>query len=331
MIEIVPNWHPIWVHFAIALLITAAGVYLLLGWKSNRSDECPPAALIVSRWTLWLGTAAALAALLTGWWASNSVQHDELGHANMLVHRNWAIGSTVLFGSAALLEFLRRKQARASVISALLLLAGGIAIARTGLEGGQNVYEHGLGVQRLPQTTGSGHEHGGHDHSDHQEDGATPAEAPAGNEQSSDGHDHDHADTESDSDGASHPEGTDPAHPAAVVAMELNRALAAGDGEAVRSLMSENVQIFESGNVEASLEEYAGHHLPSDMAFMGAMDSEAIARRVIAAGGMATVLTRYRLQGHYMDKDIDTVTTETLVLKRVGAEWKIVHVHWSSG
>jgi len=32
MIEIVPNWHPVWVHFAIALSITAAGIYLLFGW-----------------------------------------------------------------------------------------------------------------------------------------------------------------------------------------------------------------------------------------------------------------------------------------------------------
>lgn len=326
MIEIVPNWHPIWIHFAIALLITAAGVYLLFGWRSERSGEGPPAALIVSRWLLWLGTLAALAALLTGFWASNSVQHDDLGHANMLVHRNWAIASVVLFGIVALVEFWRRNRTRASVISALLLLAGSAAIAKTGLEGGENVFEHGLGVQRLPQVTEAGHEHGGHDH------GGPEAEQQleSAGEEPAAGHQHEHADTAHESDTPPDPVADDGDHPATRVASELNQALASGDAEGVRSLMAGDVQIFESGNVEASLEEYSGHHLPADMAFMGAMDSEIIGRQVIEDGDLATVLTRYRLQGRYRDQDIDTVTTETLVLRKLDGAWKIVHVHWSS-
>lgn len=341
MIEIVPNWHPIWVHFAIALLITAAGIYLLLGWTSGRAGEGPPAALLVSRWLLWLGVLAALAALLTGFWASNSVQHDDLGHANMLVHRNWAIASAVLFGIVALFEFWRRNRTRASVISALLLLAGSAAIAKTGLEGGENVFEHGLGVQRLPQVTEAGHEHGGHDHG-----GADNADAPrapvpqpgaaehpeeSAGEEAAAVHEHEHADTAHDFDSPPVPVADHGDHPAARVASALNQALASGDAEGVRSLMAEDVQIFESGNVEASLEEYSGHHLPADMAFMGAMDSEIIARRVIENGDLATVLTRYRLQGRYKDQDIDTVTTETLVLRRIDDAWRIIHVHWSSG
>jgi uncharacterized membrane protein len=234
MIEIVPNWHPIWIHFAIALLITAAGVYLLFGWRSERSGEGPPAALIVSRWLLWLGTLAALAALLTGFWASNSVQHDDLGHANMLVHRNWAIASVVLFGIVALVEFWRRNRTRASVISALLLLAGSAAIAKTGLEGGENVFEHGLGVQRLPQVTEAGHEHGGHDH------GGPEAEQQleSAGEEPAAGHQHEHADTAHESDTPPDPVADDGDHPAARVASELNQALASGDAEGVRSLMA---------------------------------------------------------------------------------------------
>jgi uncharacterized membrane protein/ketosteroid isomerase-like protein len=332
MIEIVPNWHPIWVHFAIALLITASGVYVLFGWNSGRAGAGMPAALIVSRWLLWLGVLAALTAVLTGLWAGNSVRHDELGHANMLVHRNWAIASTVLFGLVALVELLRRSRTRASVVSALLLLAGSAAIAKTGLEGAENVYEHGLGVQRLPQTEGEGHghEHGSHDHSGHQEDGAEPDAAPSGAGKDTDGHDHEHSGVDHESDAASGSDAAAPTHPAARVATELSRALAGGNGEAVRSLMSEDVQIFESGDVEASLEEYAGHHLPSDMAFMGAMESKTLSRRVIDDGDMATVLTRSRLKGRYKDRDIDRVTTETLVLRKVAGAWKIVHVHWSS-
>lgn len=324
MIEIVPNWHPVWVHFAIALSITAAGIYLLFGWKSGRADAAPPAALILSRWLLWLGVLAALAALLTGFWASDNVQHDELGHANMLVHRNWAIASAVLFGTAAVLEWLRRSRAGASVISAMLLLAGGFAIAKTGLEGAENVFEHGLGVQRLPQDSAAGHEHGGHE----QADEAQSTEAPGDHDHS--GQQQEHASGEHESAGGRDSAADDPTHPAARMASRLNRALADGDADAVRLLMAEDVQIFESGNVEASLDEYSGHHLPSDMAFMAAMSSEVISRRVIDDGGMATVLTRYRLRGHYRNQDIETVTTETLVMRKGDGGWQIVHVHWSS-
>jgi hypothetical protein len=34
--------------------------------------------------------------------------------------------------------------------------------------------------------------------------------------------------------------------------------------------------------------------------------------------------------GTYKGKAVDRLTTETMVLRRVGAAWKIVHIHWSS-
>jgi len=36
------------------------------------------------------------------------------------------------------------------------------------------------------------------------------------------------------------------------------------------------------------------------------------------------------LRGHYGNQDIDTVTTETLVMRKRHGGWQIVHVHWSS-
>jgi uncharacterized membrane protein len=149
MIEIIPNWHPIWVHFAIALLITSAGLSLVFGWRPRRAG-LPANALIVARWTLRLGVLAAAGALLTGYWASGSVTHDDLGHANMLVHRNWAIVAASVFALAALLDLLKKDRTRVSILSIFLITAGSAALLVTGLEGAENVYEHGLGVQRLP-------------------------------------------------------------------------------------------------------------------------------------------------------------------------------------
>jgi ketosteroid isomerase-like protein len=114
------------------------------------------------------------------------------------------------------------------------------------------------------------------------------------------------------------------------VATALNQAISGGDADRIRSLMVDDVQIFESGSVESSLAEYASHHMESDMAFMGAMQSELISREVIEGNDLAAVLSRYRLQGNYGQRDIDLFTTETLVLKRLDGQWKVAHVHWSS-
>jgi len=119
-------------------------------------------------------------------------------------------------------------------------------------------------------------------------------------------------------------------HPASRVAGALQRALSEGDSVAVERLMAPDVRVFESGNVESSFQEYASHHMRSDMEFMGAMHSEVLDRRVIDAVGMAAVLTRYRITGQWRGKAIALVSTETLVLKPSEGEWRIVHIHWSS-
>jgi hypothetical protein len=36
------------------------------------------------------------------------------------------------------------------------------------------------------------------------------------------------------------------------------------------------------------------------------------------------------MTGTYKEKPIDRVTAETMVLRRIGKQWKIVHIHWSS-
>ena len=321
MIEIIPNWHPIWVHFAIALLITSAGIFLLFGWRTGQANR-PSDALIVARWTLWLGVIAAAGALLTGYWASGSVAHDDVGHANMLVHRNWALIAAAIFALAAILEYVKRRAARASIFSILLVAAGGATLAVTGLEGAENVYEHGLGVQRLPQL--SAHEHLGDDHTAMPEQGMETGDAHESGEA------HSHADAEIPS--MTTPEGSvaNTDHPASLAAASLHDAIVKGDVETFQSLVAPDVLIFESGGVEASLAEYEGHHMSADMAFMKSMEQEVLSRQVFDAGDSAIVVTRSRVHGVYEGKDVDLSSTETLVMKQAGGQWQIVHIHWSS-
>ena len=169
MIEIIPNWHPIFVHFTVALLSLAVLLQLLariLPMASVRSEW-----LIVARWSLWLGTLLAIVTAIAGWYAYNSVAHDDVSHAAMTEHRNWALVTLALFSVLALWSLQRwwkqraPDQGKVGVVFLLGLTVGGVLLASTAWRGGELVYRHGLGVMSLPvvEVEEAGHAHG-HEH-----------------------------------------------------------------------------------------------------------------------------------------------------------------------
>ena len=110
----------------------------------------------------------------------------------------------------------------------------------------------------------------------------------------------------------------------------FDRAVAAADEARVRALLAPDVLIYESGGQEASLAEYAASHMKADMEFMSKVKGTVIDRKHGAAGELAWVATRRRMTGSYADKPIDVYSTETMVLRREQAGWRIVHIQWSS-
>ena len=110
----------------------------------------------------------------------------------------------------------------------------------------------------------------------------------------------------------------------------FHSALAVGDRERALAWLDPKVVIFESGGAEMSREEYASHHLESDMAFVAATKAEVVDRQAQAAGDTAWVLSRTRTTGQFHDRPIDADGVETMVLQRDGGQWRIIHIHWSS-
>ena len=110
----------------------------------------------------------------------------------------------------------------------------------------------------------------------------------------------------------------------------FHEALAGGDRQAVLDLLAEDVMIFESGGAEPSRDEYAHHHLGSDMEFSAATESKAVDRRRGGDEETAWVLTRTETSGTFRDREISARGTETMILTRGENGWKIVHIHWSS-
>ena len=121
----------------------------------------------------------------------------------------------------------------------------------------------------------------------------------------------------------------DAATPAAVVDA-FSAALKAGDAAALEKLLAPDVFIAESGGAERSFAEYAGHHMPADMAFTKAVTFTLKDRKTIEGHDMATIVSSSEVHGEYKGKKIHSTSMETMVLKRVDDAWRIAHIHWSS-
>jgi uncharacterized membrane protein len=141
----VPGWHPIVVHFPLALVVTAA--VLLLAARLLRHETHVQTLATVGTWNLCLGAVAALFALGTGLAAVLGLHLDPSAHQAIVLHAKWAVFTSV----AVLLLAVWRgagsdQRSRPSwLFVAVLLLATGAMIV-TGYRGGQNVYRHGVGV-----------------------------------------------------------------------------------------------------------------------------------------------------------------------------------------
>lgn len=109
----------------------------------------------------------------------------------------------------------------------------------------------------------------------------------------------------------------------------FHAALDRGD-TAAAVLLADALVVFEGGEAERSKAEYAGHHLPADAVFPRAVGSQLTRRSGGASGDLAWVASEGRMRGRYKDRDVDRITTETMVLRRAAGGWKIVHAHWSS-
>lgn len=165
---------------------------------------------------------------------------------------------------------------------------------------------------RAEVAASGGHSHGGSESAEHShEDGDDDGES-----------DHSHEAEEGDA-------GAAPDGPVAAV-KALHEVMSAGDAERVQELLDPKVLIMEGGNVERSRKEYAAHHLPADLKFMQAMTYKLERQTGDTVGDFAWVASEARLSGAREGKPVDMVSTETLVLKKAAAGWKVVHVHWSS-
>ena len=110
----------------------------------------------------------------------------------------------------------------------------------------------------------------------------------------------------------------------------FHRAIVKADRAAAASVLAADVQIFESGFVERSRDEYLSNHFESDAKFAKAVTRKVTKRSEQMAGNMAVILEETESGGIYEGKPIKLIGTETAILRLNGENWQIVHIHWSS-
>lgn len=120
------------------------------------------------------------------------------------------------------------------------------------------------------------------------------------------------------------------AQPVIAVVEQFSKTLQAADFNSVRELLAEDVLILESGGAERSREEYLGHHAVSDAAFLKGAHVQVKQRVARVEGPLAWVGTESELHAMKDGKALTLLSTETMILKKAGADWRIVHIHWSS-
>ncbi len=120
------------------------------------------------------------------------------------------------------------------------------------------------------------------------------------------------------------------AESAVAVVERFGQALVAFDLETVQALLDPDVLILETGGAERSRDEYMGHHAINDAQFLMGTQSQVKQRRARISGELAWVGTESELHASKDGKPMTLLSTETMVLKKTGADWRIVHIHWSS-
>jgi uncharacterized membrane protein len=135
------NYHPIFVHFPIALWLAALFFELLAVWRSSEDSHR------TAIWLLYLGTLAGALTVITGLYAQDSVPNGP-AQAVVETHEDIMLTTFSVAVGLCLFAFFARKKftggLRKLMLLGLVILAGLLTFGAD--RGAQLVYQYGSGV-----------------------------------------------------------------------------------------------------------------------------------------------------------------------------------------
>jgi uncharacterized membrane protein len=147
-----PEWHPIAVHFPVALVSTGACALSAARVPPLRRHAATLAT--VGTWNLCLGAVGAIIAAATGLAAVVHLKVSPAAHLAVALHVKWAIFTCVGLVLLAVWRGAGNAQdSRPTWVFLVVLWVLSAALIVTGYRGGQNVFRYGVGVA---QSAGSG-------------------------------------------------------------------------------------------------------------------------------------------------------------------------------
>ena len=106
-------------------------------------------------------------------------------------------------------------------------------------------------------------------------------------------------------------------------------ALASGQLEAARKLMTADAVVMVNGNVLGQRDAYIDGAAKGDAAALRSVRRELLARQAKIGTDVAWVLSEKRLRATGATSGPSEVVIETMLLGKTPAGWKITHIHWS--
>jgi ketosteroid isomerase-like protein len=184
------------------------------------------------------------------------------------------------------------------------------------------------GLQSETESEDAGHDHSSHqhEHADGEHDHSTTDES--GQDKNED-ESHDHSTHQHEySSKSSGFIGMDSDAAKSLVA--FHQALNSSNGNEARKYLDDSILIYEGGGVERSADQYASHHMLSDMKFLSSVSITTVEQQVKVMGDVAYSTSVSKIRGTYKGKDLDLTSMETAILKKGDEGWKIIHLHWSN-
>ena len=149
MLDSLPNMHPVFVHFSVALFSISTVLFCVSYFISSQNWKYT--LLMSARINLWIGTGITFLTVGAGFIEYYTVVHDASSHYVMTIQRNWAIGtgiSFLLLTVWSIQSYL--KKIGPSLLFLLFMLCASGGLIMTAHEGGEAVYNYGIGVESLP-------------------------------------------------------------------------------------------------------------------------------------------------------------------------------------